>query len=412
MKFKKPLFLLVSLAFGLVLSLSAELKYTDHPEYLLAQELLSQSKQSNEAGYYDDSTVLANEAANHLGKLKAWISVLPYRQLTVTFEQTANTEITLARPSSEAREGYPTNSAAPWYETLSNAVMNYDAGLKSFSNADKLLVDTEFSNELTVAISYFTNASTKAKEARTIVKSWQDQQNNFSHMNQLLTDAITLFTNTVELTYIKTGDKDYLTVASQIDTGKQALASSNFSLTEESALNAIRYLNDLRLSKLATLKYQEADKRLTPFTKTKIAETNELQQAQSDLTNAKELLGRLKYEESITYSEKVLAWVEKIQKTPVMAMGNGKDLPMYYKVRDWSTSRDCFWNIAKYSFIYGDPLKWRALYEANKKTLQNPENPDLIQPGMRFTIPSIVGERRQGEAIPEDHSAPVLIIPR
>jgi hypothetical protein len=105
-------------------------------------------------------------------------------------------------------------------------------------------------------------------------------------------------------------------------------------------------------------------------------------------------------------SEKVLAWIETIRKTPVMAEGGKNDLPLYYKVRDYRTSRDCFWNIAKYSFIYGDPLKWRALYEANKNILQNPNNPDLIQPGMRFTVPSIVGEKRSGEAIPEDHAEP------
>jgi hypothetical protein len=71
-------------------------------------------------------------------------------------------------------------------------------------------------------------------------------------------------------------------------------------------------------------------------------------------------------------------------------------LPSQYTVRPWSTSRDCFWNIAGRPWVYGDPALWRVLYNANKSKMPNPDNPDLIEPGMVMDIPSIGGEERQG----------------
>jgi nucleoid-associated protein YgaU len=71
-------------------------------------------------------------------------------------------------------------------------------------------------------------------------------------------------------------------------------------------------------------------------------------------------------------------------------------LPAQYTVRPWSTYRDCLWNIAGRPWIYGDPTQWRLLYNANKSKLPNPNNPDLIEPGMVLDIPSIRGEERQG----------------
>ncbi|MFW6215213.1 MAG: hypothetical protein ACOC45_04625 [Alkalispirochaetaceae bacterium] len=70
--------------------------------------------------------------------------------------------------------------------------------------------------------------------------------------------------------------------------------------------------------------------------------------------------------------------------------------PRYYVVRRREGQRDSFWRIAGYDFVYGDPWKWRELYEANRDEIQDPDNPDLIQPGQRFRIPSIEGEQRAG----------------
>jgi hypothetical protein len=72
-------------------------------------------------------------------------------------------------------------------------------------------------------------------------------------------------------------------------------------------------------------------------------------------------------------------------------------LPAKYTVREWVSFKDCFWNIAGRSWAYGDPQKWRLLYDANKSKLPNPNNPDLIEPGIVLDIPSLKGEIREGE---------------
>jgi len=71
-------------------------------------------------------------------------------------------------------------------------------------------------------------------------------------------------------------------------------------------------------------------------------------------------------------------------------------LPSQYTVRTWASVRDCLWNIAGYSWVYGNPRRWRELYNANRSKLPNPDNPDLIEPGMVLDIPSIRGETRRG----------------
>jgi tetratricopeptide (TPR) repeat protein len=80
----------------------------------------------------------------------------------------------------------------------------------------------------------------------------------------------------------------------------------------------------------------------------------------------------------------------------------GKTLPKYYTVRLIPKRRDCFWRIAEYDFVYGDPFKWRILYEANKGDLKYPDNPDLIFPGQVFVIPEQEGEVREGTWNPEE----------
>jgi len=71
-------------------------------------------------------------------------------------------------------------------------------------------------------------------------------------------------------------------------------------------------------------------------------------------------------------------------------------LPAFYKVQDWVPNKDCLWNIAANPAVYGNPLLWDKLYEANKKNLKQPKNPDLLMPDAIIIIPSIKGEFREG----------------
>ena len=110
--------------------------------------------------------------------------------------------------------------------------------------------------------------------------------------------------------------------------------------------------------------------------------------------------GKNYYEAAITarsneeWEDAIYAAMKSIE--TLAALKSASTLPAQYMVRPWSVSRDCLWNIAGYSWIYGEPQRWRVIYDANKSKLRDPNNPDLIEPGMILDIPSINGEPRQG----------------
>jgi hypothetical protein len=99
------------------------------------------------------------------------------------------------------------------------------------------------------------------------------------------------------------------------------------------------------------------------------------------------------WDEAIVNANKVVNILAYIQ-APVPS--DSTALPARYTVRAWAISKDCLWNIAGRPWAYGDPTKWRLLYNANRSRMPEPDNPDLIHPGMVLDIPSIQGETRQG----------------
>lgn len=78
------------------------------------------------------------------------------------------------------------------------------------------------------------------------------------------------------------------------------------------------------------------------------------------------------------------------------ATNKNAPLPSQYIVRPWDTFGDCFWNIAAKPWAYGNPYRWPILYNANKGKLLDPNNPNMIEPGMVMDIPSVNGEKREG----------------
>jgi tetratricopeptide (TPR) repeat protein len=66
--------------------------------------------------------------------------------------------------------------------------------------------------------------------------------------------------------------------------------------------------------------------------------------------------------------------------------------PAFYLVKH----QDTLAHIAGLQFIYADSAKWPLLYEANKNALPEPDNPNLIIPGLVLRIPAINGEERSG----------------
>jgi len=96
------------------------------------------------------------------------------------------------------------------------------------------------------------------------------------------------------------------------------------------------------------------------------------------------------------WAEAIDAAISSIEILAAYETNRTPSLPSQYTVRTWASVRDCLWNIAGYSWVYGEPERWRDLYEANKSKLPNPDNPDLIEPGTIIDIPSIRGEVRRG----------------
>ncbi len=118
---------------------------------------------------------------------------------------------------------------------------------------------------------------------------------------------------------------------------------------------------------------------------------------------AKDALDAKDYDKSIELSKTAIAALANVApvtaKTPPPT-AEPTPLPQYYTVKLVISKRDCFWRIAGFPFVYNDPWKWRLLYDANKSLLGKPNNPDLIEPGQRFVIPSASGEKREGDYDP------------
>lgn len=110
--------------------------------------------------------------------------------------------------------------------------------------------------------------------------------------------------------------------------------------------------------------------------------------ASEDYAKALSSFDAAQYEDVIALTAKGLDILKDV--------GSVNVLPKYYVVRTWAGDRDCFWNIAGRTYVYGDVLQWKALYEANKDKLPDPANPNIIREGMILEIPSLKGEVRQG----------------
>ncbi len=128
-------------------------------------------------------------------------------------------------------------------------------------------------------------------------------------------------------------------------------------------------------------------------------------QATASFAIAGKTFDSAEYEASAAASRNVVDLLSKVQPelkttTALARPPELKALPASYEVRLIESSRDCFWRIAGYPFIYGDPWKWRVLYEANKHKLPDPANPDLIEPGIILDIPALAGEKRAGAWVP------------
>lgn len=182
------------------------------------------------------------------------------------------------------------------------------------------------------------------------------------------------------------GQYDQATTLSQ---QAQSYAKQAVELANELALG-YRAVNLLDIAK-ARIKYGESIHAANRYPK-------EWKTAQEQLPVAQKAYDSKEYGKSMSASREVIAALKNIlpAQQATSSQSSQKVLPAYYTVRLIPNRRDCFWRIAGYPFVYDNPHDWRILYEANKQKLQDPNNPNLIQPGMVFKIPSINGQKREG----------------
>lgn len=107
-----------------------------------------------------------------------------------------------------------------------------------------------------------------------------------------------------------------------------------------------------------------------------------------DLFNADDFTGSLEASQSV---------IRILDQLNIAGSSGSAVKAKYYEVKLKPNDRDCFWKIAGFDFVYGDPRQWKTLYEYNKNKLQDPNNPGLIQPGLILEIPSLKGEARSGQ---------------
>ena len=120
--------------------------------------------------------------------------------------------------------------------------------------------------------------------------------------------------------------------------------------------------------------------------------------ASKSLAQAEDAFAKEEWNAASSYSKQVLDALAEIKEvTP---------LPKYYVVKPWESDKDCFWNISGRPYVYNNPYLWENLYEANKNSLPDPKNPNLIRPGMKMEIPSISGEYRDGVYSPDKDYEP------
>ena len=123
---------------------------------------------------------------------------------------------------------------------------------------------------------------------------------------------------------------------------------------------------------------------------------SEYSRAQAAFEEARAFRAAERWDDAIDAAQRVLALLAYIDAGERIGTEGALPLPAQYVVRTWEGHRDCLYNIAGRPWVYNDEEEWRRLWEANRDSIPDPNNPDLIHPGMVLTIPSIRGEVREG----------------
>jgi nucleoid-associated protein YgaU len=174
--------------------------------------------------------------------------------------------------------------------------------------------------------------------------------------------------------------------------------------SQEYAARSKQYIEEMLLAYRARSAYVAAKARMDLAARVNLRNRapSVYDEAETYFKSAETRFNAREYENSIPDSQKVVELLREFESlyppvSPAAApesVSNG--LAATYEVKLNLKQRDCLWRIAGFDFVYGDPHQWPRLYEANKDKFPQPDNPNLIVPGMILTIPSIHGEERSG----------------
>ncbi|MCX7787669.1 MAG: hypothetical protein N2442_08215 [Spirochaetes bacterium] len=365
------MFFLLGIAVG-VISLSAQ-NLLDNPDYRKGLELQAQAKQAFEEGDYDRSIQLAAQAQEQFRKAREYAEYLRLRYVAYNLKNRATDRLRYAdfinaaknypKEYTEARAAFQVAETAFNAERYQESVDGYRKVLDVLKDIQPL---TPSPTEELVKVENLRNLILKYDLASAKPQEFQRAEEAYQKGKSLMDKD-----NAQAKYQLDAALKDYQTV---FDTGMGAIAAKRRAELQAAKSKA----DEAQAPKFATELYMSAQK---------LQSDAEMQYASKAYEGA--------WESSGSAIELYLKSAEQARARA--AMPAIPTLPEFYTVRLIPDRRDCFWRIAEYDFVYGDPWKWKILYEANKQLLPDPNNPDLILPGTRLRIPSIKGETRSGE---------------
>jgi nucleoid-associated protein YgaU len=179
------------------------------------------------------------------------------------------------------------------------------------------------------------------------------------------------------------------------ESGDYDTAADYAAQAEEYFTKSDEYVDMMLKYQVAQTAISKADERLAWADSIGAKRTNpdEYARAEREIANARKFLDEEKYDEALAAADAAMA--------ALAGLSEAKPLPASYLVQLLPKDRDCLWKIAGLSWAYNDPWQWKKLFEANKNLLVSPNNPDLILPGQIIRIPSLYGEKREGQYDPK-----------
>jgi nucleoid-associated protein YgaU len=210
-----------------------------------------------------------------------------------------------------------------------------------------------------------TTAADQPKQQEMTKEQWKQAMGDATTKRDVLKKEVDSLDQ--EIAKLRTQDSD---LAEKLKQNQTAIAAKLDGMkTERDELE--RQLNDIdsKLEALARLEKQML-----------LDHEGELEGIASSINEAKsQRLAQLQeYQERIQKEEQQL---NELRGMVAKIKTEGRD----YVVGSWSKERECLWNIAGKSSVYGDSFLWVKIWQANTKEISNP---DIIQPGQHLRIPS------------------------